>query len=327
MGIRDTAAWTMSMRAKRKLTHNDVDATITAYLRRFKRYAFEDHGCTCLEQFEASITRLYHTVEKGLAHKDFRAGSGRKNIDSLVASMEQYALEGYDTSEFFYRTALSCLGSYIEANEGCGLELPDLKERVNRLPGEPNRLGGAAIAYAPDHPESMGYRRLVASRHSIRTFSTVQVSIETLEEAIALAQHTPSACNRQGWKTRIVNDGAKMKSILDNQNGNRGFGDSIDKLLVITADLRAQQREREIFQAFIDGGMYAKSVLDSLHSMGIGSIPLSASLTPRQERAVRAITGIEDAEVLILFIGVGNYPQGGALTTKSERRPPIIDVI
>ena len=114
---------------------------------------------------------------------------------------------------------------------------------------------------------------------------------------------------------------------MENQNGNRGFGHEFDKILIVTSDLRMQQKGRELFQAFIDGGMYAESILNSLFFYGIGSVPLSASLTPTQDKTVRKEIGIEDAEVLILIIGIGNYPKEEFLTTRSERKPIEIEII
>lgn len=73
--------------------------------------------------------------------------------------------------------------------------------------------------------------------------------------------------------------------------------------------------------------MYAESVLNCLYSKGIGSVPLSASLTAEQEKNVRKVIGMDDAEVFILFIGVGNYPEGEFLTTRSERKPIEVEVI
>jgi len=195
------------------------------------------------------------------------------------------------------------------------------------LPGTQNGLGGTIVVSAPLNPESMTHEQLVLSRHSLREFSGEPVGLDELRKAIELAQHTPSACNRQGWRTIIVADRDKMAKVLSNQNGNRGFGESIDKLLVITADLCAQQRGRELFQAFVDGGMYAESILCALHSQGVASVPLSASLTPKQEDAVRTTLGLCDSEVLVLFVGVGTYPNHEVLTTRSERRPADITII
>lgn len=302
-------------------------AVFANYRRRYYRYSYEDTKCASIEQYDASIMRLCHTIEKGLSYADYRAGFGSDNVDKLVKTLEAYASDGLDTSEFAYRTALSCLNTYIEKNRLYGHVDHQLNERVGGLPGEDNGCGGTRVVSVPKDPESYTYERLITTRCSIRQFSKNPVDICTLKAVLELAQHTPSACNRQGWRTRIITDMEKMTVVLKNQNGNRGFGKEIDKLLVVTADLRAQQRSREIFQAFVDGGMYAANIINSLYSKGIGSVPLSASLTMKQEENVRDAIGMDDAEVIILFIGVGNYPEGEFLSARSERRPVRIDVL
>ena len=306
---------------KKKMLGNSTHSLLNSYFKKFERYSFEDCKCVLPAQFEASITRLYHTIEKGLSYENYRPGFGRENVENLILSLNQYSAMGLDTGAFFYETALSCLQKYCRKNKEHGYDDPGLEKLIGELPGKPNEYGGTIVVSAPKKPESMTYEQLVTARHSIRHFSDVPVNMDCLLDAIKLAQHTPSACNRQGWKTRIVADRDKINTILNNQNGNRGFGHEIDKLLIITADLCAQQKSREIFQAFIDGGMYAESVLNSLYCKGIGAVPLSASLTPVQEKAVRKVANIDDSEVLILFIGAGNYPEGETVTTRSERKP------
>ncbi len=161
----------------------------------------------------------------------------------------------------------------------------------------------------------------------MRHFSDNPLDIEQVKKAVTLAQCTPSACNRQGWKSRIIEDKILLANLLENQNGNEGFGQEFDKLLLITADIRCFNRERELFQAFIDGGMYAQSILNALNYYHIASVPLSASLTEVQESNVRKLLNLHEAEVLIMFVGIGNYPDGVCLTTKSERRPAEIIVL
>ena len=296
----------------------------TNYRQKFQRYAFIDCQCKYYEQYQASITRLYHTIEKGLAYENYRPGFGKDNVEKLVLSLEKYVETGGNVDTFFYETALSCLHEYIEKNKLHGYQDSELEERVNKLPGKANGLGGTITVKTPTCTD---FVELVKNRHSIRHFLKEPVDINTLKNVIELAQFTPSACNRQGWRTRIIADKDKIARVLANQNGNKGFGNEFDKLLVITADLRAQQRSREFFQAFIDGGMYAMNILNALFYKGIGSVPLSASLTIQQDKNVRKIISLDDAEVLILFIGVGNYPDGEFLTTKSERRLAAIEVM
>lgn len=308
-------------RAQRQKRLNDE------YLKAYQKYAFDETGTLSDEkQYEACITRLYHTIEKGLAFPEFRAGFGKSNLDKLLRQMEAYAAK-YDTEAFFYRTALSCLQEYLKKNAEYGYEDPDLQARISKLPGTPNDCGGVIIAKptTAEERDAMDYASFVKSRHSVRHFSTDPVDLEKTKAAIRLAQHTPSACNRQGWRARIVADKEVLSKLLTNQNGNRGFGEEIDQMIVVTSDLRYFNQERELHQVFIDGGMYAQSIIQALHHEGLAMIPLSASLWEEQDKAVRELLNIEDAEMLIMFIGVGNYP-GECLTTRSERKPADIIV-
>lgn len=291
-----------------------------AYLKRYLESAFTEGDCKNIQQYEACITRLYHTIEKGLAYLEYRPGFGRDNVKKLVDILYKY-VETYDKQTFFYQTALSVLHEYVKKNKEYGYSNEEQEKRINSLSGAPNTSGGI-LAFTPlttEELRSANFETLILNRHSIRHFSDIPVSLEKIKKALALAQHTPSACNRQGWRTRIISNKKKIEAVLKNQNGNRGFGQEFDKLLVVTSDLRYFNRERELFQGYIDGGMYAMNLLNGLYYEGIGSVPLSASLSEVQEESVRKILNIDNAEILILFIGVGNYPDI-CQTTKSERK-------
>ncbi|HIW21121.1 MAG TPA: nitroreductase family protein [Candidatus Dorea intestinavium] len=298
------------------------------YLEKYNKYSFKSGYCKSKEQYEASITRWYHTIEKGLAYTDYRAGFGKGNVDALLIEMKNYVSQGYDTDTYFYKTALSVLHHYILKNEEYGYMNKELVDIVSHFPGESNDEGGI-LKFTPANKEqinSMDYQKFAKSRHSIRHFSCIPVDIKKVKNAIKLAQLTPSACNRQGWRVRIISDKVVLKNVLLNQNGNRGFGKEIDKLLLVTADLRYFNYEREMFQAYIDGGMYAMNLINSLHYECIGTIPLSGSLTEQQEINVRNILKLEDSEIIVLFIGIGNYPEN-CQTTKSSRHQPKMEII
>ncbi|MBQ7290387.1 MAG: nitroreductase family protein [Clostridia bacterium] len=298
------------------------------YLKKYDKYSFRGTNCTNVQQYEAVITRLYHSIEKGLSYQNYRVGFGKANIEALLSTLEKYSSEMKDYDVFFYRTALSTLFEYIKKNKEHGHFDENLEQRVKALPGNPNILGGI-IKFEPlteENVQKLNFNDFLKDRHSIRHFSGVPVDVEKLKAAVRLAQYTPSACNRQGWRTRIIANKDLLNKVLSNQNGNTGFGQEIDKLLIVTTDIRYFNRDRETYQAFIDGGMYAENLINALHFYHIGSIPLSASLTKEQETNVRDFIGMDDAEVLILFIGVGSYPEQ-CQTTRSERRDAEITVL
>lgn len=298
---------------------------ISGYKKKYFNYSFDTNRSDNLTQYEANITRWYHTIEKGLAYENYRPGFGKDNILILLKQLEQYSKE-YDIEKFFYRTALSTLHEYVRKNREYGYVDEEVEKRIEALPGHPNEFGGV-IKVSMSDMRTINYEDFVKSRHSVRHFSDKPLDIEVVKEAVALAQHTPSACNRQGWKSYIVQDKEKIKQLLENQNGNRGFGHEFDKLILVTGDLRAFNRSREVFQVYIDGGMYAVRVLDSLYYKGIAACPLSASLTPSQEKNARRILNLDDAEIFIMYIGIGNYPEEGCQTTRSERHEPYTVVV
>ena len=289
------------------------------YQKRFFQYSFHVDKCNSQMQYETVITKYYHAIEKGLAFTDYRAGFGRNNINTLIRLMEEYS-QKYGVDSFCYNTSLCTLYAYVEKNREYGLEDTELEKRIYSLPGVANQAGGV-LEFVPLNDQDCNYEYMVMGRHSIRHFSDVPVNMDILNRALSLAQQTPSACNRQGWRTIVVQDKNKVSDILNYQNGNAGFGYEIDKLLLVVVDIQAFNSEREVFQPYVDGGMYAMRLLDSLCYCGIATCPLSAALTPEQEENVRRIAELDDSEIPIIFIGIGNYPEN-CQTTKSERHSP-----
>lgn len=306
----------------KQLVRDELEYKNHSYLSKYEKYAFSGDRCIDARQYEAVITRWYHTIEKGLAYKDFRVGFGKSNLNELLTAMENYIAGGYSPDAFFYSTALSTLKAYQDKNAANGYVDEILNARIAQLPGTPNDVGGTIDSeiLSEEKVQQLGYADFARSRHSMRHFSSAPLDKNKIDRVIELAQNTPSACNRQGWQARVILDKELMKRVLDNQNGNNGFGHEFTGLILVTGDTRCFNRERELYQVYIDGGMYAQSVLNALHYEHLASVPLSASLTSIQEDNVRKLLQIEKPEVLIMFIGIGNYPEEG-LTTRSERRP------
>ena len=298
------------------------------YSQLYSKRAFYAVVCNSEKQYEALITCYYHAIEKGLSYINYRPGFGKDTVASLLETMEGYLSKGYDPEGFCFSTAVSVLKKYVEKNEEYGIEDLILEEKIRNLGIEGNDKGGV-LRFDPlviDEIQQLDYKSFVNSRRSIRTFSEESVDIGVLKKAIQLAQKTPSSCNRQPWQTIIVCDMSRVKQILENQNGNAGFGDKIEKLLLITVDLECFNAYEELFQPYIDGGMYALSVLNALHYYGIASIPLSAALSDRQEKMIRKYAKMSESEKLILIIGVGKYPEF-CITPRSERHEANIRLV
>lgn len=274
------------------------------------------------EQLQARITKEYHSLEKGLSYKNLRLGFGKQVLKNLINLMTIYKEKGYNIEEHSYQTALSNLQEYIDIHTKNGYNLPELTKEVKLLGEGKLKTGGVHYTNKSKvYSDSKGdFKSFSLSRHSVRDYSNESVEISTIEKALELAKKTPSACNRQSWKVRIVEDPKMKKMIQNNQNGNRGFGDYIDKFIIITADTQYYAKPRERNQANIDGGMYAMNLLYALHYYNIAAVPLSASLVLPQEYNLREAFNVARSENFIMFIGLGNYIDEDFKVPKSDRR-------
>ena len=141
-------------------------------------------------------------------------------------------------------------------------------------------------------------------RYSIRNFDeNYSVPIEIIKKAILIAGKSPSACNRQAWKVYVFK-GLKKDLILNHQNGNRGFRDSIDTVLLIVG-LTSSFSYGERHGAWVDGGIFSMSLLYALHSFGLGTCSLNTGYTLKQELNLRKAINLELNEEPIMMIAVG----------------------
>lgn len=285
------------------------------------------------EQLEARITKEYHAIEKGLSYKNLRFGFGEQPLYNLLELLKKYTSKMYSIDSHCYKTAISTLYEYVSLHEEHNKEnlipVENLKQKVKDLDETNNRLGGVTYLNKEEIEKNLlgDFKEFSLSRHSVRDYSNEPVDEELLQQAYNLAQSTPSACNRQSWKVKIVSDKNMKKIIRENQNGNRGFGEYVDKFIVITSDTQYYAKPRERNQANIDGGMYAMNLLYALHYYGIATVSLSASLMIDQEIILRKKLNISESENFIMFIGVGNYTDEEFKVPRSDRRKMKLDFI
>lgn len=60
---------------------------------------------------------------------------------------------------------------------------------------------------------------------------------------------------------------------------------------------------------YVDGGLYAMTLMYALHAQGLGTIPLTTGLMPNQLKKLYSQFEVKDNEVPVLLIGVGNLKE------------------
>ncbi|MBT9455300.1 MAG: nitroreductase family protein [Burkholderiaceae bacterium] len=159
-----------------------------------------------------------------------------------------------------------------------------------------------------------------AQRYSVRQFAAEPVQAELIEQAVRMAQKTPSVCNRESGTVFVVTDKARMAELMALQNGNRGFGDQAGALMIITSRQDTFLSAGERYQAWIDGGLFAMSLIYALHSLGLGTCCLNWSVEPQADRALKAASGIPTDHAVIMMLALGHLPDEFRVAN-SPRRP------
>lgn len=161
--------------------------------------------------------------------------------------------------------------------------------------------------------------QFVSSRHSVRNFANVKVDDLLIEEIVRNAGLTPSVCNRRSYRAHVFEDRNDIDNLLALQNGNAGFGDTVPLLVVVTERRSAFMGSGERNQRWVDGGLFAMSLVWIAHARGLGSCFLNWSQTNERTRVLRARAGISEAEDVVVLIAMG-YPAEGYRVARSPER-------
>ena len=291
----------------------------------FRRGSGVLHGSR-REVMEASIIKSYHRIEKGLALPRPRPGFGADATDSLRDEIRGF------TDRFgpscVTLAATNALQEYVAFNSAHGKVFADLAHAVAGLLAEHDKAGlrddmGGTRQVTRDGTHGLAplaTAAFFASRHSVRCFDSRPVEMPTIVEAVRMAQKTPSVCNREAGRVFVIEDKAMQAKLLAHQNGNRGFGDQADKILVVASSQDCFLTVGERHQAWIDGGMFAMSLIYALHSLGLGSCCLNWSVEPAVDRAFKQDAGLPANLAIVMLLAVGHLPERFAVA-QSPRRP------
>jgi nitroreductase len=289
----------------------------------FLRYSHALSKRLRCRQLESKLWAQAHVIEKGMSLPEPRLGYGQAGIESLFGFCDCYLKNQFPADGIAFMNAIQVLDSYVRFHEERAYDVSDLKRRIAVYQApcggmlEAGRFQMSLTEYRD--MATADFSKLAASRHTIRSFSGEAVPEATVLEALEISRKTPSACNRQCWRTYWVRSVAMKDRLLELQNGHRGFGDTADSFLVITADEHSFFGLMERHQSFVDGGLYAMTVMNALHYVGVGACPLNWCVMPNQDRQLHQALKIPASENVILILALGGLPST-IVAAKSVRK-------
>lgn len=252
-------------------------------------------------QLERDATIAYHQVEKGLSLPNPRRPFGelaRKEIVRL-SKADNYELVSPSTKEAA-SNALAALSEW--SRDGT----------INPL---------VAPSHTPPSIDPNLAKALFSSRRSCRNFNMDRkVPTELLEEAVILAQETPSVCNRQAARIKLFTDPNLIRSALELQNGNRGFTSQVPILALVSVDRNFFRGAGERNQRWIDGALFAMTFVWAAHGLGLSSCMLNWSMGLTATKALRSRALLAENQDIICMIAIG-YASRDYHVARSHRRP------
>lgn len=276
------------------------------------------------EHLLGRISLRAHVLEKGLTMPDMRLGFGKDNLLDLIKLCTTYSTQNGNDHEILNQ-AIGVIREYKEVHIAQRYVLEqevqeEIDHLLNRLPDINATQQSVYTSQAYYEHSQSSFDLFSQSRHSIRNFSsTADVTTDDIIGAIELAQNAPSSCNRQSSRIHIVAERTLVEKVLALQNGNRGFGHLVNKLLVLTVDLSCYNGIKERNLCYVDSGIYAMNLLYALHYQQIGACTLNWCDSPEDDAQIRSLLNIPASETITLLIACGKAPEGTFKVASSPR--------
>lgn len=269
------------------------------------------------ENLSAYLIYNFHKIEKGLSLKNIRPNFGRSsNVINSILELSNFYIDKYGYDNQIIKGAYQALRDYKywHKKNNIYVETKDIdyfldKYNFLNLKYIPNIYGGSVTLKKEETFKDINesFQGFFKSRKSVRMFSEEPVGNKIIMECIQNSLYgTPSVCNRNINKVYIVDDLSKKKKILSLQNGNSGFGIDASKLLIITSKLNCFFNPTERRAPYIAGGMFAMSLIYSLHSNLLATCCLNWDVSSEKDIKLKNILGLKD-ETIVMLLVVGNY--------------------
>lgn len=293
---------------------------------RFVRYASPFRDLDDAEQLLAYIWMLSHALEKSVSMPAPKPGSGQDKFAMLIDALERF-VDGHGVHPEL-TAAVGAADAYLAFHRGTDIDLsePEARYRTVRstiaaAAGGGTSPGGTLELTADDvrSRARVELERFFHARHSVRQFGPDPVDRSDIEWAVRMAQRTPSVCNRQSGRVHVFENDELGAKVLACQTGNRGFGHLASHVLVVTSDLRRFLSVGERNQCWVDGGLFAMTLVWALHSRGAGTCFLNWSAEHEQDTRLRQVAGIPDHENVITLIAIGSLPDRFRVASSPRR--------
>lgn len=255
--------------------------------------------------------RNIHRLEKGIA------ANRLKQINSFAADYIEETIDDFATltqkgiDANFYKWGNDVLTTYfsIVTNTGKTAVLNEKFQSITQPADLQIDKTTPSIPYeaAKLPPLTLSYDQLTTllhRRHSVRWYNEKVVEDDIIKKAVLAALTSPSACNRQAFNVYSVK-GDKLDEIKRLKLGFEIFADHIHTFLFIVGDLSAYVEERDKHLIYIDGGLFAMSLMLAFETLGVSTCPINFPDMAWLDAEMDRILGLNPYQKGVMLLSIG----------------------
>lgn len=163
------------------------------------------------------------------------------------------------------------------------------------------------------------FYKLTKYRRSVRWFLDKKVPHDLLDKAIMAANQSPSACNRQPFEYRIIDEPLLLDKVRNIPMGLKGYQHNIPLMIVVVGNLDAYFDERDRHVIYIDASLANMSLILALETLGLSSCCVNWPDIEELEIKMDKALSLGKHQRPIMSMAVG-YPDPDGKVAYSEKR-------
>jgi nitroreductase len=190
---------------------------------------------------------------------------------------------------------------------------PELDPGAKRIPYRRDLSKKPSVSYD-------ALLQLAKRRRTVRWFLDRSVPRPAVDRAIEIAAQSPSACNRQPFCFRVIDDPSLLRQVAGLPMGTAGYAKNIPMMIVIVGRLRNYTDERDRHLIYIDGSLAAMSLIFALEVQELSSCCINWPDIESKEKAMAKLLQLAPDERPIMCLAVG-YADPDAMVACSTKKP------
>ena len=265
-----------------------------------------------------------HTLEKGLEHFELRP-FGLQKVHIIMKLLKNETKYNNYINDFTFINGINSLREYKKVYEEHkwtdSQEYKDVADFLKNYEKIPEQKTGAYILTKKELKKdyNIDYKKFLKSRHSTRNYKHMKLKIEDIKEAIEMAKYSASACNRQFIKVHYYPKGKMRQNVIDYSIGKGGLYMEGVNTFIITFDVNGLTHAGERNQGYFNAGLFATNLVNSFHSLGIGTCFIQFSNPASQEETLKKANNIPSNERIAVILYAGYYDYKSIFSVSPRR--------